>query len=248
MCFWEASTAFSSQISPRTAWKAHRPLTERQLSGTRTILNGSTSHTLNILNILPGSNPPSLPFQGLGGGGGERHSLFSNLRTAKKRILTKIRFKRRNNVSYPSSESRADSKLLARTSGLTGTLCEGRDKHQSCWTDPEPYFPLGRLRSKLAVMPGSGLSCTSSLPTAFPWEKGLEMLCSCLWNKHGTSKSGLAGHSPLQSSQTYEPRGGRIWSHPQRWAWKYATDQNKERQHWVNANFLFQRRFKSSSY
>lgn len=61
------------------------------------------------------------------------------------------------------------------------------------------------------------------------------MLCSRLWNKRGTSKSGLpfhipaknTEHSPVQSSQTYEPRGGKIWSHPQGLAQRYTRDQEQ---------------------
>lgn len=79
------------------------------------------------------------------------------------------------------------------------------------------------------------------------------MLQSCLWNQHRTSKSGPSSHTParnigslpVRSYQTYEPRGGRIWTRPQGWAEKCTVDQERERrQQWINANFFLQRRFK----
>lgn len=93
----------------------------------------------------------------------------------------------------------------------------------------------GRLHRKWGVMTGFRHSYANFLPVPFTLEKGLQILYSRLWNKHGTSKSGLpfhipaknTEHSPVQSFQTYEPRGGKIWSHPQGWAERYTGDQEQ---------------------
>lgn len=118
-------------------------------------------------------------------------------------------------------------------------------------------MPGFRLRHrKLGVMPGFRLSGANSLPVLLTLEKGLEMLYNCLWNEDGTSKSGFPFHLPARnmSAHLYNPlkhmsQGEVGYGHIVRGGLKGELRiRNKEERHWINANFLSQRRVRNNTY